>query len=176
MEADAASRAKAEAGEAEASTRAVTPTKHIVRRERHRRWMSWLALTAMGTLLLWPQGMGPEHAEEEFTGVRCSPEATGKEPGSISLGDSMLASAEPPGRAPAARGVALEVPPQPLPGQLKPDANGRCRKGQFAINGGCWLKLDVDLKDCTGNGFMHKRGCYAPVFPPTREPTSAPVK
>jgi len=33
--------------------------------------------------------------------------------------------------------------PKPLPGQLKPDANGRCRKGQYVINGGCWLKVEV---------------------------------
>jgi hypothetical protein len=176
MEAEAAARAKAGPREAEASTRAVAATKDIVRREQRRRWTSWLALAAMSTLLLWPRGAGPGHAAEEFMGVRCSPEATGKESGSISLGDSALASSEPLGKGPDGKGVAQEVPPQPLPWQIKPDANGRCRKGQFAINGGCWWKLDIDIDDCKGSAFTHKRGCYAPVLAPPREPTSAPTK
>ncbi len=75
--------------------------------------------------------------------------------------------------------VAVEVPPKPLPGQLKPDGNGRCRKGEYAINGGCWLKVELsDPGDCKGikNGYEFKQGCFTPIFSPAREPTSAPVK
>jgi hypothetical protein len=37
--------------------------------------------------------------------------------------------------------------------------------------------VDVgDLKNCKGNGFEYRGGCYAPIGTPMREPTSAPVK
>jgi serine/threonine protein kinase len=176
MEAEAAAQAKAEAGEAQASTHAVIPTGGVLPQEQSRRWLSWLALTAMGTLLLWPRGTGPGRANEEFIGMRCSPEAIGREPGSISIGDTAVTSSEPSGTAPTGRAVTHEVPPQPLPGQLKPDANGRCRKGQSAINGGCWLKASVDIQDCAGNGYVYRGSCYVPMFPPARGPTSAPMK
>jgi serine/threonine protein kinase len=165
-----------EAETVETSTRAMTPAKRVVPQEQGRRWLSWIALTVMGTLLLWPRGTGVGLADEEFVGMRCSPEAIGREPGSVSLGDASVVSSEPPGNAPAGRAVTQEVPPQPLPGQLKPDANGRCRKGQFAINGGCWLKASVDLQDCAGNGYVYRGSCYVPMFPPARGPTSAPMK
>jgi hypothetical protein len=175
IEAEAA-QAKAEAGEAQASTHAVTATGRVLPQEQRRRWLSWIALTAMGTLLLWPRGTGPGRADEEFIGMRCSPKAIGREPGSISIGDTAVASSEPSGTAPTGRAVTHEVPPQPLPGQLKPDANGRCRKGQSAINGGCWLKASVDIQDCAGNGYVYRGSCYVPMFPPARGPTSAPIK
>jgi serine/threonine protein kinase len=162
--------------EVQATLEAETTARAKAGREQSQRWTSSLALTAICALLLWPRGTESGRAEEMFM-VRCSPETVGSEPGSISLGDTALVSSEPPESAPNSKGVAQEVPPQPVPGQVKPDANGRCRKGQFAINGGCWWKLDVALNDCIGNAYTHKRGCYAPVIlPSSREPTSAPIK
>jgi hypothetical protein len=72
--------------------------------------------------------------------------------------------------------VAEELP-KLLPGQLKPDAKGRCRQGLHAINGGCWMK--VGLEECREDGFayfIYKGTCYLPVFPRARQPSSAPVK
>jgi eukaryotic-like serine/threonine-protein kinase len=175
LKAEATAQTEAQPREAAASPRVVPPAKRAMPRERSRRWLSWLALTAMGTLLLWPRGTGSGHAEE-FMGMRCAPGAIGREVGSISIGDAAVASAEAPDKAPSKKLVAVEVPPQPLPGQLKPDANGRCRRGQFAINGGCWVKASVDLEDCAGNGYLYRGGCYVPMFPPARGPTSAPTK
>ena len=126
--------------------------------------------------MLWPQRTGPGNTGEGLIGVRCSPDAAGREAGSVSLGDTSVISAEALERVPSKKVVALDVPPPPQPGQLKPDANGRCRKGLIAINGGCWLKASVDLEICAGNGYVYRGSCYMPMFPPTREPTSAPMK
>jgi eukaryotic-like serine/threonine-protein kinase len=78
--------------------------------------------------------------------------------------------------APADRGFTLDVPPKPVPGQIKPDSQGQCRKGQVALNGGCWFELKISQDNCPGNGFIYKGACYSPILPSTREPTSAPLK
>jgi eukaryotic-like serine/threonine-protein kinase len=176
LKAETTARAAAAPPEAEARTRTVTSDKPVKRRDQNQRWQAWLAVVAVGTVVLWPQRAGPGNTGEEFIGVRCSPDAAGREAGSVSLGDTSMISAEPPEKAPSKKVVALEVPPQPQPGQLKPDANGRCRKGLIAINGGCWLKASVDLEICAGNGYVYRGDCYVPMFPPTREPTSTPTK
>jgi hypothetical protein len=176
LEAETTARVVAEQSEAEARTCTVTSVEPIARRDRSQSWQAWLAVAAVGTVMLWPQRTGPGNTGEEFIGVRCSPDAAGREAGSVSLGDTSVISAEALERAPSKKVVAVEVPPPPQPGQLKPDANGRCRKGLIAINGGCWLKASVDLEICSGNGYVYRGICYVPMFPPTREPTSAPMK
>lgn len=176
LEAETTVRVAAEQSEAEARIRTVTSDEPVARRDRSQSWKAWLAVAAVGTVMLWPQRTGPGNTGEEFIGVRCSPDAASREAGSVSLGDTSVTSAESPEKAPSKKAVALEVPPQPQPGQLKPDSNGRCRKGLIAINGGCWLKASVDLEICPGNGYVYRGSCYVPMFPPTREPTSAPMK
>ena len=110
--------------------------------------------------------------------AQSSPGPGGRDGGSVSVGDAALTSVAAPVKADPGNSsggvIAEESPPVPVPGQLKPDRNGRCRKGQAAINGGCWWKLDADPDDCHGSVFPYKNGCYAPAFPPSREPTSAP--
>ncbi|MFP2925463.1 hypothetical protein ACLESO_09625, partial [Pyxidicoccus sp. 3LG] len=73
--------------------------------------------------------------------------------------------------------IAVDAPPRPLPGQLRPDAMGRCpHRAQFAINGGCWKRLATDLRDCDGTGdYVYKGACYTPVFLPPRPATSGPA-
>jgi hypothetical protein len=67
-------------------------------------------------------------------------------------------------------------PPKPVPGQIKPDAKGRCHKGQVALNGGCWFELKISPDDCPGNGVVYRGACYSPIVPSAREPTSAPME
>ena len=66
------------------------------------------------------------------------------------------------------------MPKQPRPGQLKPDAKGRCPGKQLAINGGCWMKVDVTPEYCHGNVFLYQGGCYIPMFTQGRVPAAAP--
>lgn len=97
--------------------------------------------------------------------------------GNVAVGDDSLTA---PGASQqalsASEGIALELPSKPLPGQHRPDANNRCpRRGQVAINGGCWVQLTMDADTCAANGedgYVYKGRCYAPAFPPRRQPTS----
>jgi serine/threonine protein kinase len=80
--------------------------------------------------------------------------------------------------APSAREVLAEEPqPEPVPGQARPDAKGRCpRKWQVALNGGCWKQLQLDREECEAiNGHLFKGTCYMPITTAGRLPTSHPT-
>ncbi len=94
--------------------------------------------------------------------------------GAVSLGDTAQGSSAERSNGPAEKPIAQELPKQPLPGQIKPDAKGRCPTKQIAINGGCWVKVDAALEDCHGNLFVYRGGCYLPMLTRGRVPTSAP--
>jgi eukaryotic-like serine/threonine-protein kinase len=74
--------------------------------------------------------------------------------------------------------MAADTPPEPLPGQTRPDAKGRCPlKRQVAINGGCWVAFLVDEESCEASiGQMYQGSCYMPAIPPGRPSTSTVVK
>jgi serine/threonine-protein kinase len=70
-------------------------------------------------------------------------------------------------------GVDLSL--KPLPGQVRPDANGRCPyRHAVPINGGCWKKTAEPPEDCDEASYAYKGACYLPVFPRPRPPTSGP--
>jgi len=177
-EADAARRAEAERLQARAPSQAAPRAEHGAPREWSGPGLLWLAavMVLASLVLWWPRHKEPERTHEELAVVR---EVTAEEKGDggvTYVGDNALMSSYATMKAPADRGIAQEVPPKPQPGQLKPDAKGQCHKGYVAINGGCWLKADVSLEECKAIGFEYRGGCYAPIFPPMREPTSAPMK
>jgi serine/threonine protein kinase len=98
-----------------------------------------------------------------------------RDAGTVAVGDSALttSSAAPPSTLVT---IALDVPPNPFPGQRRTDSKGRCpSKGQVPIQGYCWLKQDLDQKGCDENGYLYQDGqCYAPVFRTARPATSNP--
>ncbi|WP_324289914.1 serine/threonine-protein kinase [Pyxidicoccus sp. MSG2] len=111
------------------------------------------------------------------TNAQVSARLEAKDGGAVAVGDSALtapvSSTVPPS---AWSPIALDVPPKPFPGQMRPDANGRCpHKGYVPIHGGCWLKVDLAPKDCVGIAYVYKEACYVPVFPPARPSTSGPA-
>jgi hypothetical protein len=164
-QADAAERAQVERREAEIHSRGMAPAKQ----ESLRRWRPWLvAAMALG---LWPEETGIVRTEPHPTVAQSSPE---KGRDAVSLGDTAQSSSTAFLKAPVRDTIAEEIPKTPLPGQLKPDAKGRCPNKQIAINGGCWLKVDFVPEECPGNGFMYQSGCYVPFFVSSREPASAP--
>jgi hypothetical protein len=75
------------------------------------------------------------------------------------------------------KAMAAETPPEPQPGQTRPDAKGRCpHKQQVALNGGCWIALSLEQEVCAGlHGQLYKGSCYLPFIPPGRPPTSSPA-
>jgi serine/threonine protein kinase len=101
-----------------------------------------------------------------------------KDGGTVAVGDTALTAPAPLSRAPSALSViAVDLPPKPLRGQLRPDASGRCaHRAHVAINGGCWMELKTSPKDCDEPYYVHKGACYGPAYPPPRPATSAPTE
>jgi serine/threonine-protein kinase len=142
---------------------------------------SWLAAASMGAAVAlgtgWMLSVQPrEEAEQQHASM---PEET-KDGGTVAVGDAALTAPLPLSRSPSAwPTISVELPFKPLPGQARPDAAGRCpHKGHIRINGGCWVKLDLSLKDCDANynHYTYKGACYGPVFPPARPATSGSVE
>jgi serine/threonine protein kinase len=66
--------------------------------------------------------------------------------------------------------------PEPLPGQLRPDATGRCpHKRQVALNSGCWVPLARE--ECEAlNGQIFRGRCYVPAMSSQRQPPFRPAR
>jgi hypothetical protein len=164
-QADAAERARADQREAEASARRARATQQV----QPRSWLPWLA--AALALGLWPERTGSLRAGPHLT---ASHGAFDDQSEAVSLGETAPNASAVVVRPLDREGITVEFPTQPFPDQLKPDAQGRCLKGQHLINGGCWLKVEVELKDCPGNGFVYQGACYVPVRSSVKVPTAAP--
>jgi hypothetical protein len=141
-----------------------------VRRGMARSWLPWLA--AAMALGLWPAKPGWLRTQASLTVDRGGSNAQSDE---VSLGESAVSSSGAPAKAPQ-DAIAKELPKEPRPGQLRPDEKGHCRKKQVAINGGCWLKLDLEPEQCRGHDvYLHQAGCYFPVPASQPQPTSEPT-
>lgn len=61
------------------------------------------------------------------------------------------------------------MPSKPLPSQRRPP----CRRGEWEINGGCWIKVDEREKPpCGDDMFDYEGRCYFASFGENRRPTS----
>jgi serine/threonine-protein kinase len=145
---------------------------------RHPSTRVWLAVVGLtGVLLLGARWRPGASSLQEATKMQVVEGADVRTGGTVAVGDSALTAPMAPFRAPFAwSAIAVELPPKPLPEQLRPDATGRCpHRSEVAINGGCWKKLAVDLKDCEEVDYVYKGGCYIPAFPPPRPGMSNPM-
>jgi serine/threonine protein kinase len=131
--------------------------------------LPWLA--AVLALGLWPSEPGSISTDASSTAAHSKSKAPHD---AVSLGDTAQNSSAARPKDPATSAIAQELPKTPLPGQLKPDANGRCPTKLIAINGGCWVKVELNSEECPSNGFKYRGGCYMPFLVSQREPTSAP--
>jgi serine/threonine protein kinase len=158
--------------------RGPSPYVVIVPRTRARALRSWSRAASLGAVLAFGAGwLLSALTGEEPDKAQVSLLVESKDGGTVAVGDSALTAPAALSQAPSAwTSIAVEVPPKPLPGQRRPDANGRCpSKLQVPINGGCWLRMVADTKECDQDSFAYKGACYFPVFPPTRVPTSRPT-
>jgi serine/threonine protein kinase len=147
-------------------------------------WRPWLALTAAGVsaLLLWiSRAPGPE-AGPPSTSLSRASDSQAPDAGAAAVGDSS-STASPASAQPSSepKRVAQEPPPEPRPGQLRPDTKGRCPGPmQVAINGGCWLENPtMTAEACVKGGYVLVNGkCYGPALAPPRNPrpTSGPTE
>jgi len=116
------------------------------------------------------------HALARHEAGRAHPE---EDDDTAGLGEVALLGAMQTMPAPSAREVLAEEPqPEPVPGQARPDAKGRCpRKWQIALNGGCWKQLQLNREECEAiNGHLFKGTCYMPITTAGRSPTSHPTR
>ncbi|MBN1207409.1 MAG: serine/threonine protein kinase, partial [Myxococcaceae bacterium] len=102
--------------------------------------------------------------------------------GTSGLGDEAATASTMASPAPSVPGVQAEEPlPEPLPGQVRPNAKGRCpHPRQVPLGGGCWVAVPLDREGCEllkpNGGNMFKGTCYMPVILPSRQSTSDPVR
>jgi serine/threonine-protein kinase len=152
--------------------------RHVVPRARARARRSWPKAASLGATLAFGAGwLLSALSTEEPTEAQTSQHEESKDGGTVAVGDSALTAPVAPTSAPSAwTSIALETPPKPLPGQRRPDANGRCpSKLHVPFNGGCWLRVVADSKECDADSQAYKGACYFPVFSPARPPTSSPA-
>ncbi|HZI16919.1 MAG TPA: serine/threonine-protein kinase [Myxococcus sp.] len=154
------------------------PSVRAVRPVRHWRWRPWLAAASLaGPLAVGAVWALRTHAPEEASGRHAAERVEQPDAGTVAVGDSVLTAREsalPPLSASPA--IGQELPSMPLPGQTRPGPDGRCPiPPQVPINGGCWLELKVELKNCRGNGYAYKGRCYTPAAALSPPATSAPA-
>ncbi|MCY1019695.1 serine/threonine-protein kinase [Pyxidicoccus sp. MSG2] len=155
--------------------------RHVLPQAAGRSRRPWLVAAGLGGALALGAGWRlSAHPVEESGKVHASASAPeeAKDGGTVAVGDSALTAPVPLTRTPSAWSTsAAELPPRPLPGQRRPDANGRCPgKLHVPINGGCWIKLTLEPKDCgKEDAYVHQGVCYTPAVPNPRPPTSSPA-
>jgi hypothetical protein len=142
------------------------------------RTLAGLALTAASVLLAagawWTMSQHPAWqmaiARNEAAQAEGSTAGLAEATSALSRKDPAVASPRQP--------VAEEALPEPQPGQVRPDAKGRCPGAKLVLlNGVCWLRIQLELELCEStNGQMFKGSCYQPIIPPARPPTSSPKK
>jgi hypothetical protein len=149
-------------------------------RARMREGWPWLALAAAGLAVV--LGVRPalrgEPSEEPALAHAGSSDEEATDAGTRGLGEAAATTSME--AAPAASGhekLAQEPLPEPQPGQLRPNAKGRCpHKGQTALNQGCWAETSLEREVCAQvNGQTYKGKCYQPIILPGRPPTSSPT-
>jgi hypothetical protein len=69
--------------------------------------------------------------------------------------------------------ISVDIPPQPLPGQRRPDSSGQCQlRGELKIQGGCWFRVPDAKAPCKQGEYEWMGGCYHPSYPAPRQPTT----
>jgi eukaryotic-like serine/threonine-protein kinase len=105
-----------------------------------------------------------------------SSEADRADAGTAGLGETVSATLSAVDAPESSLSVMADEPlPEPLPGQTRPDAKGRCpHKGQVVLNGACWVPVETETCDALSIGQMYRGRCYVPELPRKRSSTAQP--
>jgi serine/threonine protein kinase len=170
----------------EVSSRTVDPAERSSSPASPRSWRRRLAkAAALLALGGWAWWLIPSKFPEQPAGGSRAPGTALREDGGASgLGDEAANASMAASPPPSVPGVKAEdTLPEPLPGQERPDAKGRCaHQRHIPLNGGCWKAVPIDREECAAlklaghNGHMFKGACYVPVIVHGRQPTSEPVR
>ncbi len=142
-----------------------------------RAWRLGLATAAAAlALATWAlSGASRQSVESPFLARREVAKADRADAGTAGLGEAAsIASEDNAPRSSVPEAMTEDVLPEPVPGQTRPDAKGRCPSKQLVVlNGACWLRAAWEREECAGGkGQMFRGMCYVPFIPPGRQPTS----
>jgi serine/threonine protein kinase len=184
----AAERVSKEGGDSRLGLESLTPSEPLLappgRIQPQVKAMSWGARSAWALagalLVLWAQKAvhAPSHSASTKQQVAWSPGQSDR--GTANLGEQTPEGTPSPAQMPSQKErISQDPPPEPFPGQLTPNAKGRCPEPkQIPLNGGCWGEVpSQDAEKCEKNGWVFlKERCYAPAMGSRRKPppTSAP--
>jgi eukaryotic-like serine/threonine-protein kinase len=159
-----------------ASARAVLrPFGPLTRERASRSGLAAAAVAlALGAGIFW--GVSRQAARQSFVPGRAVAQSAPADEGTTGLGDTASRATQGQPSASWPEAMSEDTLPEPLPGQLRPDAKGRCPgKQQVALNGACWLKASAEREECSWfKGQVFHGTCYLPCVPPGRQPTSDP--
>jgi eukaryotic-like serine/threonine-protein kinase len=157
------------------------PPERTMPRGHMRLQWPWLALAASLTLTVWAGWAVHKRPARKTSLAQARAETVSpQDVGTAGLGEATSTSTtaqapEPTVHAP----LADDSLPEPQSGQMRPDAKGRCpRKHQVALNGACWVPLDLAREQCESlgsNGKLFKGRCYVPALSPDHPATSHPT-
>lgn len=149
----------------------------LARTPRLLRWLpamagaGWLSATTLAVLLAARQWRAESEKPEllPIEAARGTQDSGGEDGGTSALGDEVL-TAPAHARMPdqGRRGVGLDMPKNPFPGQRTPP----CEKPEIEVNGGCWVRLADATPPCGPRSYEWQKGCYWPSFENPRPPTS----
>jgi eukaryotic-like serine/threonine-protein kinase len=138
-----------------------------------------VAAAALLALGLWLCGVRTQESWEQVSAVEPERSKTRLEDGGTAgVGDEAIATSTEASFAPSVPGGSPEdTLPEPMPGQVRPNAKGRCpHPRQMAREGGCWVKTVLNREQCEMlNGVILQGTCYMPVPTRERQPTSQPA-
>jgi hypothetical protein len=142
---------------------------------RRWRWRTGLAWAGVGVLLVLWALMGVHVRGEGVSAREQGASEEGKpDAGPANLGDAVSAAPRASMQEPSKQeAIGQELPPEPRPGQIRPDARGQCPgRKQVPINGGCWVESSGPAaEECEQNGYvLIKERCYAPALETRRKP------
>jgi hypothetical protein len=94
--------------------------------------------------------------------------------GTTGLGEALSAASMEGAPQSSLPSMVGEPPPEPTPGQARPDSKGRCpHKRQVALNGACWVPFEPDSEECeVFGGHLFRGRCYVPARARNRPTTS----
>jgi serine/threonine protein kinase len=168
----------------EVSARTPNSTERVSVPTRARTWRRRLtkaaALLALGAWVWWI--IPSKFPERPASARHAADEAHLQDGGASGLGDDAATASTAASPSPSVPGVRAEdTLPEPLPGQIRPDAKGRCpHSRQVPLGGGCWVKTPLDREQCEllrpSGGYIFQGICYTPVLLHGRQPTSEPPR
>ncbi|WP_224243917.1 serine/threonine-protein kinase [Hyalangium gracile] len=140
---------------------------------------AWLALAASLPLVVWTGwAVSTSSAEKAPIAQKRAEAASTQDAGTKGLAEAASTASAAEAPKPSEHKPLAEAPlPEPQPGQIKPDAQGRCpHKRQVTLNGACWVPMEREECEPFGNGKLFKERCYVPALSPDRPSTSHPAR